>query len=63
MSEVRTIDLTPTWAGLTPFMLKCLQDEGVPQKTKDDFCEEIMSMAKGADAYNDMVREKKKKCS
>lgn len=51
---MKTIDITPTWAGILPTLLVLLQDgsnEG--QKTAR---EELQKMARAADLYNKSIK-------
>lgn len=44
-----TIDITPTWAGITPTLLRLLEDPGISEKVKRPVRDELLRMAKLAD--------------
>jgi len=50
-----TIDITPTWSGLLPYLLN-LYESG-PETARQTAKEELARMAKAADFYNSLTKK------
>jgi hypothetical protein len=55
-----TIDITPTWSGLLPWMLRVLESNGENEAAKQPLREELVQMAKAADLWNAHCAKEKK---
>lgn len=55
MRKIKTLDITPTWAGVLPLLIRLAQNP----KTVDDAHKELLNMARAADAYNEIVKKNK----
>lgn len=56
--KVRTIDVTPTWQSLVPWLLQCIREGGKAGEMAED---QIMHMARVAQAHVDYLKTQKKK--
>lgn len=52
MTDRQTIDITPTWTGLLPGMLRILEDASQPEGAKQPLREELTRLAKHVDDLN-----------
>lgn len=55
--KVRTIDATPTWPSLVPYLLQCIKEGGKAGAIAE---EQINHMATVAEAYVQYLNKKKK---
>jgi hypothetical protein len=53
---VRTIDLTPTWSGITPALVAVLQNPDAPAEAHKTVEKELARMADLADKYVEYFR-------
>lgn len=58
MNEKKTIDVTPKWEGLLPALL-ILWSTGLTAKTRQDAKEELKNMARAADRYNELQKNRR----
>lgn len=56
MSNVETVDVTPTWAGLLPALLMVLDNPKASRESRQIIAEELARMADAADKYNAIAR-------
>lgn len=57
---MKTIDLTPTWHGLMPAMLRILEDPDQSEAAKQPLRDEIMRLASAMDVLNAESKAKQK---
>lgn len=53
--KIGTIDCTPTWLGLLPFMISIMREAGHPETA--NIWEELKRMAQAADNFNRLIKE------
>ena len=56
MSDIETVDMTPTWQGLLPLFLLAVVNKGAVFM-EDEACKELSKMARAADLWNQHCKE------
>jgi len=54
---MKTINITPTWAGITPAMLAIIKNPNASFESQKMIQEEFLKMAKLADSYVEHCKE------
>ena len=55
--EHETVNVTPTWAGILPYII-CLLENGETENARKTARHELARMAEAADRYNDARKER-----
>jgi Zn-finger nucleic acid-binding protein len=57
--KTMTIDITPTWSQIMPWLIRGLEDRRMTENAKDGFRAELMRLARLIDDMNASVKSKK----